>query len=61
VAISSDISFEGFGFLAYRLERASEPNGAHACSSKLLEKLKSETCETVMLLRNEAVYIVVPR
>jgi len=48
-------------FVTYRLERASEPNGTHACRSKLLEKLKSETSETVVLLRNEAVYIAVPR
>ena len=28
--------------------------------SARFEKLKSETCKTVMLLRDEAVYIVVP-
>jgi ABC-type molybdate transport system substrate-binding protein len=29
------------------------------CRLQLLEKLKSETCKTVMLWRDEAVYIVV--
>jgi hypothetical protein len=28
--VGVDIDLEGFGFLAYRLERASEPNGSRA-------------------------------
>jgi len=38
VGVGADISLEGVGFLAYRLERASEPNGSRARVFFCIEK-----------------------
>lgn len=35
-----DVSFEDVGFLAYRLERASEPNGSRASLFCVIDKKK---------------------
>jgi hypothetical protein len=35
-----DVGFEGVGFLVYRLERASEPNGSRASLLALIEMKK---------------------